>query len=203
MPVTRRRVRLIVISAALIAVVWMFAHAGTALVVSMPVDAPDAIVSLASHEWERLPATARAAAAHPAAIVLLTIPQDVTIHTCHRCADRVADLAREGVESRRVRMIPLTRPGTYGEAVGVLEFAKAASIRRLLIVTSPYHARRSLAAFRDVFAGHGIELGVKPALETSTAAPRRWWLHGYDLAYVAYEWAATAYYAVKYGVWPL
>src|SRR5512146_2396106 len=29
--------------------------AGTALVVSQPVDNPDAIVSLASHEWERLP----------------------------------------------------------------------------------------------------------------------------------------------------
>ena len=47
-------------------------HAGSALVVSEPLASPDAIVSLASHEWERLPAAAALARQYPEALVVLT-----------------------------------------------------------------------------------------------------------------------------------
>ena len=46
-----------------LAVAWTY-FAGRLLVLSQAVDAPDVIVSLASHEWERLPAAAAAAAQH-------------------------------------------------------------------------------------------------------------------------------------------
>jgi uncharacterized SAM-binding protein YcdF (DUF218 family) len=69
-----------------------------------------------------------------------------------------------------------------------------------LIVTSPYHARRALATFDRVFEDSGIAIGLVHARETSPARPSRWLLAGYDRAYVAYEWAAIAWYKVKYGV---
>ena len=175
-------------------------HAGTALVVSEPLPSPDAIVSLASHEWERLPETAAQARRNPHAIVVLTLPQPVTQFNCHDCAHRTEALSRQGIEKSRVRIVPLTGPGTHGEAVATRAFVMAEHLRSLLVVTSPYHTRRSLATFRKVFEATGVTIGVAPATRTSEARPERWWAASYDRAYVRYEWAALLYYRVKYGV---
>lgn len=161
----------------------------------------DAILSLASHEWERLPDAARLAKATPSAVVLLTLPQPVTPFNCHDCNGRVSRLERLDVPADRVRIIPLTLSGTYGEAVAVLAFARQTQIHRLVIVTTPYHTRRSLAVFRKVFTGSGIEIGIEPA-RSSPARPDRWWATPYDRAYVAYEWAALVYYGFRYQVVP-
>ena len=173
--------------------------AGTMLVVKQPLENPDAIVSLASHEWERLPGAAELAQATPSAVVVLTLPQPATIFNCHDCSGRVGRLQRLGVPSERVRIVPLTLGGTYGEAVALLAFARRSAIHRIVVVTTPYHTRRSLAVFRNIFAGSGIAIGVEPA-RASPARPGRWWATGYDRAYVAYEWAAIVYYAVRHGV---
>jgi uncharacterized SAM-binding protein YcdF (DUF218 family) len=168
------------------------------LVVRLPVDEPDAIISLASHEWERLPLTASLAIRHPAASILLTLPEKVSRYNCHDCARRTEMLAASGVDADRVRILPLTVGGTYGEAVACRAFAVEHRIKRLLIVTSPYHTRRALSIFRSVFSRSDIQLGVAPASLHSPARPDRWWLARYDFSYVAYEWAATVYYAARY-----
>lgn len=188
------------IGCALLAIGIGVRNAGTLLVVSRPLDRTDAIISLASHEWERLPVTARLASATPSALVLLTLPQPVTPYNCHDCSGRVSLLQRLGVPPDRVRILPITAPGTYGEALAALSFARQTRIRRLLIVTTPYHTRRSLAAFRSVFDGSGVEIGIEPATASSPARPERWWATPYDRAYVAYEWAAMIYYAVRHHV---
>lgn len=175
-------------------------QAGSFLVVSRPLARPDAILSLASHEWERLPFAARLAAEHARAAVVLTVPSDVTPFNCHDCANRVARLGRRGVAAERIRLVDLRLPGTHGEARAALAFARASGIRRLLIVTSPYHTRRALATFQHVFDGSGIEIGIAPAEGTSPARPSRWFLAPYDRAYVAYEWAAIVYYGWTHGV---
>jgi uncharacterized SAM-binding protein YcdF (DUF218 family) len=99
-----------------------------------------------------------------------------------------------------VRVLQLAEDSTHGEALVTLAFARAAGIRRLLIVTSPYHTRRSFAAFERVFAGSGVAIGIEPARETSPARPSRWLLGSYDRGYVLYEWVGIAYYMWKYGV---
>jgi uncharacterized SAM-binding protein YcdF (DUF218 family) len=109
-------------------------------------------------------------------------------------------LRKLGVDPARIRILPLVASGTYGEALATLAFARHNRIRHLLVVTSPYHTRRSLAAFRSVFEGTGVQVGIVPALRTSPAQPDRWWLAGYDRAYVGYEWAAIVYYALRYAV---
>jgi uncharacterized SAM-binding protein YcdF (DUF218 family) len=186
---------------ALIATAFAFKDAGSALVVSAPVPRPDAIISLASHEWERLPATAAVAVANPSALVLLTLPEQVTDFNCHDCSRRGDRLRQLGVPSERVRILALTGPGTHGEAEAALEFVRAEQLRRLVVVTTPYHTRRALAVFRTVFEGSGVAIGILPASASSPAMPQRWWASPYDRAYVAYEWAAIIYYAAQYGVW--
>ena len=177
--------------------------AGQALVVSAPVATPDAILTLASHEWERLPAAAELAARFPSSLVLLTIPVYITEHSCHDCSNRAQRLIWAGVAADRIRMVETTRQGTYGEAQAARRYVQALNVRRLLVVTSPYHARRTLAVFRTVLSDLPVEVGVFPASRYSPARPRRWWLAAYDRNYVAYEWAALVYYAFKHGVPPL
>ena len=187
---------------ALAAVVGLGSCAGTALVVTEPLISPDAIVSLASHEWERLPVASAWAARYPKAVVLLTVPQDVNEHNCHDCAHRPERLVAAGVAASRLRLLPLTEGGTYGEAVAVRTFAVANHIERVLVITSPYHTRRGLATFLAVLRPAHVATGIVPATAASPARPERWWAAPYDRAYVRYEWAAILYYAVRHQVSP-
>lgn len=201
---TERRVairRALVTIVAIPALIWTLLNAGPALVITRPLDNPDAIVMLASHEWERLPAAAAIARRYTEAVVVLTVPQTPSYWNCFRCADRVDWLSREGVDRRRIVELGGTS-NTYGEARAVRAHLEAHDLKRLVVVTSPYHARRSLMTFRSVLAGTGIQVGIAPATDTSNATPRAWWRHDLDRAYVAYEWAAIAMYAGRYGVSP-
>jgi uncharacterized SAM-binding protein YcdF (DUF218 family) len=181
-----------------VAAAWPLAHAGTALVVERDIGPPDAIIMLASHEWERLPAAAALARRYPEAIVIITIPQVVTTFTCHRCSERVDWLAAEGVSRQRVRVLH-GASNTHGEALAAFQYSKREDFSRLVVVTSPYHTRRSLATFSTVFEGSGVKVGVAPA-SPAEAKPDRWWLDRYDRHYVRYEWAALVHYRVKYRI---
>jgi uncharacterized SAM-binding protein YcdF (DUF218 family) len=173
------------------------------LIVSEEIDAPDAIVVLASHEWERLPVAALIAHRHPAARVWLTLPVEVTEHNCFECADRVEWLTAEGIAEQRVTVLPQRVVNTYDEARATAAFVHAHPVDRLVIVTSAYHGRRALATFRHLFTRTGVRahVGLAPAL--SSAQPARWWRRRYDRDYVAYEWAGIVYYALRYGVLPV
>ena len=61
------------------------------------IDQPDAIVSLASHEWERLPEAAALARRAPKAIVVLSQPINLNAFNCHDCEHRVDRLVAAGV----------------------------------------------------------------------------------------------------------
>jgi uncharacterized SAM-binding protein YcdF (DUF218 family) len=187
----------------LIVTVAGLVSAGPALVVRRPIEAPDAIISLASHEWERLPVAARLAAAAPGALILLTRPEHVTPYNCHDCDHRVERLQILGVDPARVKTVQVLAPGTHGEALAALAFAREHGTRRMVIATSPYHTRRALAVFRTVFEGTGVEIGVEPAAGSSPAEAVFWWVKPVDFAYVPYEWAAIGYYAWAHGVWPM
>jgi uncharacterized SAM-binding protein YcdF (DUF218 family) len=173
--------------------------AGIAVILDRPIADPDVIVSLASHEWERLPAAAALARQYPHALVVLTLPKSVNQYNCHDCEHRAERLVEAGVEKDRIRILPLTEGGTYGEAVATRGFVTGTHLNSVLVVTSPYHTRRSLATFRKAL-GSTVLVGVAPATATSPARPERWWAASYDRAYVRYEWAAIVYYALRHGV---
>lgn len=193
-----RRIAWVALAAA--AGLAVLSQAGTALVVERRVRQPEAIVVLASHEFERIPAAAALARQHPSSVVLLTVPRAVSEHNCQRCPFRPEWLAQEGVTLARVRTLPQTAANTREEALAVLAYRRRHPFGRLAVVTSPYHTRRSLGTFETIFANTGVEIGVYPATAFSPAAPRRWWLGRYDRGYVMYEWAALAYYRARFGV---
>jgi DUF218 domain len=178
------------------------ASAGRVLIVTESVGAPDAILVLASHEWERLPVVVRLARSYPSATVLLTNVWHPDDWSCYRCAERPEVLARAGIARQQIRV--LTRPvsNTMSEAEAALDYVRETGVRRLTVVTSPYHSRRALAVFRHVLAGMAVEIGVEPAIRESGAQPWIWWSREYDAWYVPYEWAALVKYALAYRIYP-
>lgn len=202
-PRGRRRLGLAAAALALAAgsAAWCVPRIGTTLVVQESIGEPDAIVTLASHEWERLPKAVALAKAFPRARVLLTLPSQVTVYNCHDCGRRVERLVRAGVESERIRVLGLTDTGTRGEALSVLRFTAREGVRRLLVVTSPYHTRRALLVFRYVLRGSGIQVGSVAAQDPQVDLhPEHWWRSPNDRAYVGYEWAGLFYYWLRFGV---
>ena len=160
------------------------------------IDAPDAIVVLGSHEWERLPAAVAVSRRWPQAQVVLTVPSKVTPYNCADCGRRPAWLNHLGVDGRRIVEVPLAEhEGTWGEAQVVVAHAQAAGWRRLAVVTSAFHTRRSLMTFRRAAAGTGIEIGVSSADAYSRLDPRWWWTSIEGWWYVAYQSAAMVKYA--------
>jgi uncharacterized SAM-binding protein YcdF (DUF218 family) len=183
-----------------IASVWACFNAGTGLVVSRDVGEPEAIVMLASHEFERLPAAVALAHQYPASRILLTVPQEPTRWNCHMCAERAALMESMGIARARIVELPNRARNTYGEALTTRAYLADHPMRRLVVVTSPYHTRRALSTFSHVLKDTGVQLGVLPSTAWSPASPEQWWHHEYDRDYVVYEWAGLLYYRIKYGV---
>ncbi len=190
-----RRARVAGVGLALVLLIGAIAPARL-LVAHADIDRPDAIVVLASHEWERLPAAAAAARRWPLAQVVLTVPSEVGPFNCIDCGRRPAWLNYLGVDGRRIVEVSLgRRDGTWGEAEVVVEHAKTVAWRRIAIVTSAFHTRRALMAFRMAAAGTGIEVGVTSAEAFSRLDPRWWWTSLEGWWYVARESAAVVSYA--------
>jgi uncharacterized SAM-binding protein YcdF (DUF218 family) len=202
--VRHRRALAIISVLGLIVLAWAGAYAGTSLVVARDLPDPEAYFILGSHEWERLPVAAQLAREHPGSLVLLSQPVHPNKFNCHLCSERVAWLEHLGIARDRIVLLPRLVTNTYDEAVASREYCKTHGITRLMVVTSPYHTRRTAATFAAVFAGSQTAIGVHPAAETSPARPELWWARPYDRAYVRYEWAAIAWYALRHHVspWP-
>jgi uncharacterized SAM-binding protein YcdF (DUF218 family) len=199
---TRRSRIAFVACGVLVVALLLVPSAGVALVATREVGHPQVIVSLASHEWERLPSAALLAMKNPDAIVLLTQPAVPSAENCNRCSDRVGWLTWLGVEPARIALAPGRVTNTYDEAIVVRNYCQRHGTRRVLVVTSPYHTRRALATFDSVLAPSNTMVGVYPAWTNSLAQPRQWWSTEYDRWYVRYEWSALLWYALRHQVNP-
>jgi uncharacterized SAM-binding protein YcdF (DUF218 family) len=85
---------------------------------------------------------------------------------------------------------------TREDALFSLELARARGWRRLIVVTSPYHTRRSGLVFRNVFAGTGITPTITLA-NPSRNQPAQWWTRERDLLDVSGEYLKLVYYALQ------
>ena len=183
-------------SLSLLAVITTF---GPWLVCEQPIDAPDAILVLGSHEHERLPEAVRLARRWPGAMVVLTQPVTPTQFNCQDCANRVRTLGAAGVPSWRVRVLQPRVRNTFEELQAAEKWAREHQARRLLIVTSPYHTRRVSWLSRAVFRWTAVGI-VASAVEGGVAFP--WWSRRYDRRYVLYEWAAIVSNSWRYRLTP-
>ena len=108
------------------------------------------------------------------------------------------ELQRQGVPRERISVVSNIGAGTFQECVRIHEFARMQNLKRLLLVTSAYHSRRTIWSMHRV-AGNELSVGIDPAppgWQTPSAAT--WWLSVWGWRMVAGEYAKQAYYRWRY-----
>ena len=109
------------------------------------------------------------------------------------------ELQQQGVPASKIQVVSDIALGTYEESLGIRDYASAHQLKRLLIVTSAYHTRRTLWSLRHACDGSGIEIGIdSPAPGWQTPAPSRWWWRRWGWKVVAGEYVKLAYYWMRY-----
>lgn len=168
------------------------------LVLSSSMPQADAIVLMAGSRQVREPAASRLYKEGVAPKVLLTndgVRADFSPkhgRNLYLAEWAKEDLVEKGVPEDAVVLLRYTASGTIHDALNTREYVRAhPEIRRLLVVTSDYHTRRTLWTFQRVFAGEGIQVGVYPVPDQSES----WWRRVLVL-YV--EFLKYVYYYVRY-----
>lgn len=87
---------------------------------------------------------------------------------------------------------------TAQEATLLREMVQAHGWRRVIIVTSKYHTRRSSFAFRRGLDGTGAEV-VMRASRYDPSDPANWWRHRADFRFVTGEWQKLVAYRLGLG----
>jgi uncharacterized SAM-binding protein YcdF (DUF218 family) len=108
-------------------------------------------------------------------------------------------LQQRGVPASKIQVVSDIALGTYEESLGVRDYATAHQLKRLLIITSAYHTRRTLWSLRHACAGSGISIGIdSPPPGWQTPAPSRWWWRRWGWKVVAGEYVKLTYYWMRY-----
>jgi len=100
---------------------------------------------------------------------------------------------RLGVPPEAIRMEQVSR-STHESLVAVREILARENVRRVAVVTSPYHQRRALWAARRTLLG--VEIVSRPA-EPSGWRPAGWWKSRFNRRIVMGEYAKLAYYILR------
>ena len=90
--------------------------------------------------------------------------------------------------------LPYSSSGTIHDALNSRKYILDNNLKKIIIVTSDYHTRRSLWTFERVFAGYPVEIGVYPVTSRVVAMP---YLNKFML--LSQEMIKYVYYNFKYG----
>ena len=170
---------------------------GRFLVVSDPLQLADAIVPLAGG-FDRIPHGAKLLAEGYADWFVVTN----TPLRMPGIRSSYGELAQQeaiwqGVPEDRIIGIPGEVETTYEEALAMRQLLEAHELRSLIVVTDPYHTRRSRMVFRAVFRGSGVTLIVRP-VDESWYQTSEWWHMRDGLLATWTEYLKLVLYVVGY-----
>jgi uncharacterized SAM-binding protein YcdF (DUF218 family) len=86
---------------------------------------------------------------------------------------------------------------TIEEAKVIKDLAQKRGYRSLIVVTSPYHTRRTWLTFERVLEKEDVEIIMTPSRHTNFR-PDDWWKKRLYLKSVIIEYQKLLYYVVKY-----
>lgn len=108
-------------------------------------------------------------------------------------------LIEGGVPADAVEILPPQVSGTIDEAEVLRERVSQGDINSVLLVTSPYHTRRSLNTFEKVLKDKNVRLGiVSPPPGEQSPPPFTWWFSKKGWNSVAAEYVKIIYYRLNY-----
>jgi uncharacterized SAM-binding protein YcdF (DUF218 family) len=114
-----------------------------------------------------------------------------------------AELARDailqlGIPPDVVRTLPGNLDNTAQEAEALHGLVNETGWRRVIVVTSPYHTRRTRFAFRREFRGSSVDVIIR-ASRFDESDPPRWWRHRGDIRFVTSELQKLVLYGLGLG----
>ena len=153
-----------------------------------PVDA--ALVLAGDPNYERTRTAARLVLSGEARLLILTGGEPGPGDSATSLRDVALGL---GVPPDAIRMEQVSR-GTHESMLAVRPILESEGIRRLAVVTSPYHQRRALWAARRTL--RGVEIVSRPA-DPTFWRPSGWWKTRWDLRIVLGEYLKLGYYVLR------
>jgi uncharacterized SAM-binding protein YcdF (DUF218 family) len=109
------------------------------------------------------------------------------------------NLIAAGVAPEHIEILPGQVSGTIDEVEVLRRKIEQTGWKSVLIVTSPYHTRRSLWIFDKVLNNHGAQIGiVSPLPGEQSPMPFVWWLTSRGWYLVAGEYVKAVYYWFNY-----
>jgi len=161
------------------------------LIAEDPPERVDAVVVLAGDPWYERTATAaamvRSGEAH---LLVVTGGEPGPGDSAESLRDKAIAL---GVPAERIRMEAVSR-STRESLLAVAPILRREGARKVALVTSPYHQRRTLLAARKALPG--VALRSRPALP-SAWSPRGWWREPDSRRVVFSEYGKLLYYLLS------
>jgi uncharacterized SAM-binding protein YcdF (DUF218 family) len=145
---------------------------GAFLIVADPLAPADAILPLAG-ELERVSYAATLYGEYAPRLLLtnMALPPNQATNYALQAKEEVMQFP---IPEEAVMVVPGSATTTYEEAVNILSLMQQEGWTSLIVVTAPWHTRRSRIIFRDVFHGMGIGVSVQPVRGT-WYHPNFWW----------------------------
>lgn len=109
------------------------------------------------------------------------------------------ELIIRGVAGEDIEILESEVTGTIYEAQVLAKALRKNNWRSVLIVTSPYHTRRSLDTFTEVIGDKSVRVGIVSTPPGNKTPPvRTWWLYRRGWSLVVGEYVKSLYYWVYY-----
>ena len=182
-------------------------YAGRFLIIDRPIQKADALVVLAGAQVDRWLESVDLYREGYAPQILLSPGYEDPLGDQLRAQGirfpRQIDVQRDamlqlGIPPAAIETMPRGYDNTADEAAGVRTIAQARGWRRVIVVTSKYHTRRSLFAFERELRGTGIDVQVRGSRH-DRVTPDGWWKHRSDLRWVVSELQKLAAYRLGLG----
>ena len=166
---------------------------GNYLIVDDPLDKVDAIVVLSGGEKDRLPEAAQLYLDGYSDTVILTDTGLLSEGSESEAAVdpnviKTYDLTQLGVPISNIYVTKGVVGSTVEEAHAILELMQKQSMQSMIIVTDPYHSRRTKLVFDDIFGEYGITVRVR-SVQGHWFTSAGWWLHLEGWKFLIMEYA--------------
>jgi len=137
--------------------------AGRFLIVADPINQPvDAVVVLSGGDL-RIPYAAEVFRSQEADWFVITETGQSIPTVRDSISAQEANLAIDrGVPGEAIYVTDLAESNTMGEAEVVRRFAEKEGVKSIIVVTDPFHTRRTRIVFRRAFHGMKVDLMVRP-----------------------------------------
>jgi uncharacterized SAM-binding protein YcdF (DUF218 family) len=185
---------LIVIAAliGLVGIYFLLRWMGSYLIVADPLHKADAIVVL-SGDMGRIDETARLYKDQLAEWLIITEtgqPSDNGEEETTSTKAKRLDALKEGIPEEAILTTAVESSSTLDEAHAVLSLMQEKMWTSCIVVTDPYHSRRTRKIFNDVFKGSGIQVMLRPV--------NNYWYRSSTWFYTAQGWETTIREYIKY-----